>query len=71
MPEGYIDVPKALNTARKLVAEYETVMSRIGIVRTDLRNAVELGDATPEQATEIAAMFPKRERKSKGTTAKA
>lgn len=65
MPSGYIDVPKAMEMAKKIVAEKEEVYERLDIVRADLRNAVKLKETTPEQTAWIEENFPVRQRKAK------
>lgn len=62
---GYIDVAAAIKTAEELLKEQAGLHKRIGIVRTDLRNAVEMKTATAEQATFVREHFPVRTRKAK------
>lgn len=62
---GYINVDAAINESRKLLKEKSDVLKKIDIVRTDLRNAAELGDVSDAQRKYITETFPKRERKSK------
>jgi hypothetical protein len=61
----YIDVAAAIQEAEKVLAEKSDVMERQDIIRTDLRNAVKMKAATPEQAKWIGEHFPMRQRQSK------
>jgi hypothetical protein len=63
---GYIDVTAAIEQAKVLLSEKETLLSKIDIVRTDLRHASVMGGATADQKTWIKETFPavKRERKT-------
>jgi hypothetical protein len=62
---GYINVDAAIQEATNLLKQRDSLQSKIGIVRTDLRNAVELGQASAEQVKYVRETFPKRERKTK------
>jgi hypothetical protein len=62
---GYIDVNAALTEAKDAVKNREGALRRVGIVRADLRHAVEQGTATAEQSAAIRGMFPPRTRKAK------
>lgn len=62
---GYIDVGKAVEVARRLLDEKAEVMRNIDTVRSDLRNAVDRKETTPEQTKWIGETFPLRERATK------
>jgi hypothetical protein len=64
---SYIDIQAAIEAAKKLLVQHKKTQREIAIVRTDLRNAVELGGGTPDQRKWIADTFPvaKRTRKTK------
>lgn len=65
MADTYIDVDAAIAAAKSALKDRSNAMARVGIVRTDLRNAVTMGAATPEQRKWIEEQFPVRERKRK------
>lgn len=62
---GYIDVGAAIKVAEQAIKAREAAIKAVGIVRTDLRNAVEMGGATAEQKAWVAKNFPPRERTEK------
>jgi hypothetical protein len=66
MPEGYMDVDKAIEAAKKALAQKRAVMKIIDTVRSDLRNALERKEVTPEQAKWIGETFPIRTRERGG-----
>lgn len=59
---GYIDVDAAIREAKKLQGEKDSVLQRLSIIRTDLRNAVTMKAANAEQTKWIEEQFPLRER---------
>lgn len=65
MAESYIDVDRAIKQATELIAEQKNLHKRMGIVRTDLRNAVELKVTNAEQTAFVREHFPVRTRKTK------
>ena len=65
MPAGYIDVDKAIEAAKRLITEKMAVMKNIDTVRSDLRNAVDRKETSPEQTKWIGETFPVRERQTK------
>lgn len=64
---GYIDVDAAIAEAKRLLSQHKEAQEKVAIVRTDLRNAVSLGQANAEQRKYITETFPVRTRKSKKT----
>lgn len=62
---GYINVDAAITEANRLLKVRKENMAALDIVRTDLRNAVTLGQANDAQAKFVRETFPKRERKAK------
>lgn len=66
---GYIDVGAAIKVAEKMLKEKAEVMRNIDTVRSDLRNAVDRKETTPDQTKWIGETFPVRERTSKNKQA--
>ena len=64
MAQTYIDVNAAIEAAKQALAEKQSAMDKVAIIRTDLRNAVTLGATTPEQTKWIEEQFPLRERET-------
>jgi hypothetical protein len=62
---GYMDVDKAIETAKKLVGEKRAVLAQIDTVRSDLRHAVTRKETSSEQTKWIEETFPIRERTRK------
>jgi hypothetical protein len=65
MSVSYINVDQAIKEAKKITEDKAEVLRKLNIVRTDLRNAVDMGGCTPEQIKFITETFPIRERKTK------
>lgn len=66
MADGsYIDVDKAIEVGKQVLAEKRNLLDRIDIVRTDLRHAVTMGSATAEQKQWVAENFPLRARRAR------
>lgn len=62
---GYMDVPAAIEVAKKHLADKRRVLKLIDTVRSDLRNAVDRKETNKEQTDWIEGTFPIRERKRK------
>lgn len=59
---AYIDVKAAIQEAEAILKEKGKIMDKLAIVRSDLRNAITMGVANPEQTKWIEEQFPVRER---------
>lgn len=59
---GYMDVPKAVAEAKRLLAKKVDLNKEIDTVRSDLRNAVNRGETDESQTKWIGEQFPLRER---------
>ena len=59
---GYMNVPAAIDEAKKLLDRKAKLLTSIDTVRSDLRNAVERKEADADQTKWIEEQFPVRER---------
>lgn len=68
MASGYIDVDAAIKVAKDVLRRKAAIMEELDVVRSDLRHAVTMRAASPDQARWIGEQFPmrKRETKAKG-----
>lgn len=62
---GYMDVPKAIETAKQLLGNKRVLTKQIDTVRSDLRNAVTRKECTAADAQWVEETFPVRERNRK------
>lgn len=62
---GYMNIPAAIETAKKLLAEKRVLLTQIDTVRSDLRNAVVRKEGTTEEQKWIGENFPVRHRTRK------
>lgn len=62
---AYMDLPKAIEAAKEAVKQRQASLKILDTIRSDLRNAVERKETTPEQAKWIMETFPIRERTRK------
>ena len=61
---GYIDVDAAIKAAKEALKKKAEAMDIVAVIRTDLRNAIKLKGAAPEQVKWIEETFPMRERET-------
>jgi hypothetical protein len=55
---GYMNVPAAIEVAKRLLTEKQAVLKNIDTVRADLRHAVTRKETDPEQTKWIGEQFP-------------
>jgi len=66
---SYLNIPVAIDTAKKLLAEKQALLAAIDSVRRDLRGVVTRKEGTDEERKFIADTFPVRRRTTKNKAA--